>query len=143
MRKLFPFFTILLLSVITMNAQSKDEQAVANAVEQLHKAMVDADKTMLEKLTADQLSYGHSSGKVEDKNAFVTSIANGNSDFVSIDISEQTIGISGKTAIVRHIFRAITNDGGRPGEANIRILLIWQKQKGGWKLLARQAVKMT
>ncbi len=143
MKNIIASLAILLLSVITMSAQSKDEQAVADAVEQLRKAMVDADKTMLEKLAADQLSYGHSSGKVEDKNAFVTNIANGNSDFVSIDLSEQTISISGKVAIVRHIFRAKTNDGGRPGEANIRILLIWQKQKGGWKLLARQAVRLT
>jgi len=45
-------------------------------------------------------------------------------------------------AIVRHIFKAKTNDGGKPGEVNIRVLLIWQKQKGGWKLLARQAVRI-
>ncbi len=143
MNKLLLSFIVFLISAITMSAQSKAQQAVANAVEKLRKAMIDADKTMLEKLTADQLSYGHSSGKVEDKNSFVANIVNGNSDFVSINLSEQTISISGRTAIVRHIFSAKTNDGGRPGDANIRILLVWQKQKGDWKLLARQAVRMT
>ena len=75
------------------------------------------------------------------KKTFVDKIVTGKSDFVSIDLSEQTITVSDKTAIVRHLFKAKTNDGGKPGEVQLRIMLVWQKQKGGWKLLARQAVK--
>jgi hypothetical protein len=41
------------------------------------------------------------------------------------------------------VFKAKTNDAGKaPGEVNIKVLLIWQKQKGSWKLLARQAVRV-
>ena len=46
-------------------------------------------------------------------------------------------------AVVRHILKAKTNDGGKPADVHLRVLLIWQKQGGHWKLLARQAVKMT
>ena len=105
--------------------------------------MLSGDKTLLEKLAAEKLNYGHSSGAVDDKKVFVEKLASGQSDFVTIDLSEQTISVSDKVAIVRHLLKAKTNDGGKPGEANIRVLLIWQKQKGGWKLLARQAVKIT
>lgn len=123
-----------------MFAQEK-ENAVAAAVEQLRQAMIDADQSKLESLVSDQLSYGHSSGVIDDKKTFVDKIVTGKSDFVSIDLSEQTITVSDKTAIVRHLFKAKTNDGGKPGEVQLRIMLVWQKQKGGWKLLARQAVK--
>ena len=123
-----------------MFAQEK-ENAVAAAVEQLRQAMIDADQSKLESLVSDQLSYGHSSGVIDDKKTFVDKIVTGKSDFVSIDLSEQTITVSDKTAIVRHFFKAKTNDGGKPGEVQLRIMLVWQKQKGGWKLLARQAVK--
>lgn len=123
-------------------AQSKDEIAVTNAVEALKKAMIDADKTALENLAADGLSYGHSSGKVEDKAEFVRAIVSGESDFVTIDLTEQTIKIVGNSAIVRHKLFAKTNNKGQAGTANIAILLVWQKQKGRWKLLARQAVKI-
>lgn len=140
--KQFIVSLLFISTVSVINAQSKQEKAVANAVEQLRIAMVDGNKSQLENLVADKLSYGHSSGKIEDKNSFVTNIANGNSDFVSIDLSEQTISVSGRTAIVRHILKAKTNDGGKPGEANIRILLVWQKQGGQWKLIARQAVRI-
>lgn len=133
------FFTALNASVF---AQSKDEKAVAAAVEALRKAMIDGDKTALENIAADELSYGHSSGKMQNKAEFVDGIASGASDFVTIDLTDQTIKVAGNTAIVRHKLAAQTNDGGKPGSVNLGILLIWQKQKGKWKLLARQAYKL-
>ena len=123
--------------------QTKDEKAVADAVEQLRNAMVNGDKAVLEKLTNEKLSYGHSSGLVEDKKQFIEKLASGASDFVSIDLTDQAISVSDKVAIVRHTFKAKTNDGGRPGEVHLKILLIWQKGNGGWRLLARQAVRVT
>ena len=123
-------------------AQSKKETAVSHAVEKLRIAMVDGNKAALENIVSDKLSYGHSGGHVEDKAEFVEKIVSGKSDFVSIDLSEQTIRICGKTAVVRHILTAKTNDSGKPGEVHLRILLVWQKTGGQWKLLARQAVKM-
>ena len=122
--------------------QTKDEKAVADAVEQLRNAMVNGDKAVLEKITDEKLSYGHSSGHIDDKKVFVEKLTNGSSDFVTIDLTEQTISISEKVAIVRHTLKAKTNDGGKPGDVNLKVLLIWQKGKGGWKLVARQAVKI-
>jgi ketosteroid isomerase-like protein len=123
------------------DAQTKQETAVANAVEQLRNAMVNADSAMLDQLTMDELSYGHSGGHVDDKKEFVQKLASGKSDFVSINFSEQTITVSGKTAVVRHKLNAFTNDNGKPGEVHLLVLLVWQKIDGKWKLLARQAVK--
>ena len=137
----FSLLLITIISVIT-NAQSKQEKAVMVAVEQLRKGMIDADKAILEKLVTDKLSYGHSGGHIDDKKEFVEKIVSGKSDFVSIDLSEQTVSVSGTTAVVRHILKAKTNDGGKPADVHLRVLLIWQKQGGHWKLLARQAVKL-
>lgn len=140
---------LLFFIVSVTAAQSKSaypagwhEKAVVAAVEKLRVAMIDANKTELEKLVAEELSYGHSGGHIDDKKEFVEKIVGGQSDFVTIELSEQTISVSGKTAIVRHILKAKTNDVGKPGEVHLRILLVWQKQAGKWKLLARQAVKM-
>lgn len=104
--------------------------------------MLDADKGSLEKYTAPELSYGHSSGKIETKAEFVEALASGKSDFVSIDLSNQTIKMAGNTAIVRHTLTGTTNDNGVAGNVKLSILTIWQKQKGAWKLLARQAVRL-
>lgn len=140
-------FAIVLLSLtllIKVQAQSKAETQVAEATMQLTKAMVEGDRATLEKLAAANLSYGHSGGHIDDKKEFVEKIASGNSDFISIDLTEQTISISGKTAIVRHILTGKTHDKGKdPANIHLRIILVWQKQAGQWKLLARQAVKIT
>jgi ketosteroid isomerase-like protein len=128
--------------ISSTQAQSKEELAVTAAVESLRKAMIDGDKTGLQNITADQLSYGHSGGKVEDKATFIDNIVSGKSDFVTIDLTNQTIAVVGDAAIVRHALAATTNDNGTAGNVKLNILLVWQKQKGQWKLLARQAVKV-
>jgi ketosteroid isomerase-like protein len=124
-------------------SQTKEEKAVASAVENMRKAMVDANQKALTQLADSKLSYGHSSGKLEDKAAFVENIVNGNSDFTDITLTDQTITIQGTTAVVRHKLFAHTNDKGKePGTVNLYILLVWTKVQGEWKLLARQAVKV-
>jgi hypothetical protein len=142
MKKLFSIIMMLLSMASAVNAQAKQELAVANAVEQLRKAMVDADSVMLDKLVSPKLSYGHSGGHIDDKTEFIQKITSGKSDFVTLEFPEQTISFSEKVAIVRHRFNAVTNDNGKPGEVHLSVLLIWQKQHGYWKLLARQAVKV-
>lgn len=142
MTKRFIYLIVLTGIMNAAMAQNKEEAAVNAAVENLRKAMIDGDKGALQNITAGQLSYGHSSGRVEDKATFVENIVTGKSDFVTIDLTDQTVSVSGNAAIVRHVLSATTNDSGNPGSVKLNILLVWQKQKGQWKLLARQAVKV-
>ena len=59
-KKLLFTAAIFFVMEIGVNAQGKDETAVANAVEKLRQAMVDGNKTDLENAVFDKLSYGHS-----------------------------------------------------------------------------------
>lgn len=138
------FFLVLLLGGLlatVANAQSKCEQKLLSAVTTLHKAMVDADSSTLSRITTTDLSYGHSSGHIESKTVFVSKIISGKSDFVNIEITGQTIAIYKKTALVRHLLTAVTNDSGKPGTVKLLVLLVWVKKGGDWKLMGRQAVK--
>lgn len=120
------------------------EPVVAAAAERLRVAMVDPTPAALRALVADDLSYGHSGGKVDTQASFISDLLDRKSDFVTIAITDQTIKVvDGNTAIVRHTLTADTNDSGKPGKVALKILGIWQKQGGEWKLLARQAVRLT
>lgn len=141
MKKLAISFLLLTLS-ISLQAQTGAERKVLAAVEKMRLALISGERTALEAIAANDLSYGHSSGKLQDKAAFVEAIANGSSDFVSIDYKNQTVKVTGKTALVRHELHAKTNDGGKPGEVHLGILLVWQKEGKEWKLLGRQAYKL-
>lgn len=132
---------VMIMQASLLSGQTKEAAKVQKAVSALNKAILEADKSKLEDLTSSKLSYGHSSGVVDSKEVFVEKIVSGASDFVTMETSEETITISGNTAVVRHILKADTNDGGKPGKANIRVLQVWNKEGGHWKLLARQAVK--
>lgn len=143
MKRILSLIVLCTMLNVTM-AQTKDEKAVAAATESLRKALVDGDAATLKKLADDKLTYGHSGGAApENKQTFIENIANGNSDFVTIDLTGQTIVVEGTTAVVRHRLVATTNDKGKePGSVDLLILLVWHKTKAGdWKLLARQAVK--
>ena len=119
------------------------EPAVAAAAERLRVAMIDPTPAALGALVADDLSYGHSGGRVDTKDSFIGDLIAGKSDFVSITITEQTIKVvGGDTAIVRHTLAADTLDSGKPGKVALKILGIWKKQGNDWKLLARQAVRI-
>ena len=124
-------------------AEGPDAAAVAEALSALTKAMLTADKAKLEALTADQLSYGHSSGKVEDKKDFVDVIASKKTVYKSIELSKQTVAVAGNDAIVRHAWESESGTGdGKWNVSKIGVLQVWQKQASGWKLLARQAFKV-
>ncbi|MDP9882028.1 hypothetical protein J2W25_006367 [Variovorax boronicumulans] len=119
------------------------EPAVAAAAERLRVAMVDPTPAALRALVADDLSYGHSGGKVDTQASFIADLLDRKSDFVAIAITDQTIKVvDGNTAIVRHTLTGDTNDSGKPGKVALKILGVWQKQGGEWKLLARQAVRL-
>ena len=143
MKKLIVFTCIVLIQTTqVLQAQSAEEKKVADAVEVLRKALISAEQPALDRITAPELSYGHSSGKIEDKAAFIEALTTGRSDFVSIELKDQTIQIVGSTAIVRHKLTAETFNDGVTGNVSIGVLLIWQKQNGDWKLVARQAYKI-
>jgi ketosteroid isomerase-like protein len=123
-------------------AANDDNAAVAAAAEKLRVAMIDPTRESLNALVADDLSYGHSGGKVDTKASFIADLLDAKSDFVTIAISDQTIKVvDGQLAIVRHTLAADTNDSGKPGKVTIKILGVWTKQAGQWKLVARQAVR--
>ena len=131
-----------LLGSTHLFAQSADENAIADRAEMLRKTLITPDKKVLEELAADELTYGHSTGLIEDKAAFIDAMVKGRVVFTSITVSDQTIKIAGDVAIVRQHFIADLNNNNMPSKVDIIVLLIWQKQKGQWKLLARQAAKI-
>ena len=130
------------VSILQLFAQNKNEIAVAKAVEALKAALLSGNAAEIGTVTSENLSYGHSGGKIETKAELIESFSSGKSDFVSIELTNQTILITGKTAVVRHQLRGETMDGGKPGSPKLYVLLVFIKEKGAWKLLARQAAKI-
>ena len=122
------------------STQTGKESTVSAAVEALRKAMVAGDKSTLEKLAMTELSYGHSSGRLENKAEFIETLTSGKAGFSAIELSDQTVNVVDKIALVRHVFNGTRRKEG--DKMKLAILTVWLQQQEQWKLLARQAARL-
>ena len=107
----------------------------------MRKAFLAQDKAQLEALCAEQLSYGHSDGRVENKAEFINGVMTRKAILKSLILSDHTITIAGTAAIARHTWASESETDGKATSTKIGVLQVWQKQDGSWKLLARQSVR--
>ena len=139
-----PALAIGLLGVVPALATPADEEAVKKNVEAFRKAQIAADAKALEALTAAELSYSHSDGRVEDKATFVKNATAGKSKILALEWKDPTIRVVGDAAIVRFhwVGESESVPDAKKSSTNLHILMNWQKQGADWKLLTRASTKL-
>jgi hypothetical protein len=130
---LFPFIA---------EAAANETAAVADAVEALRVGLKEANRSKLEAVVAPELSHGHCSGRVENRQQFLDNAASGAAPFHSLEQSDQTVALVGDTAIVRLRFFAEQESNGKVNNIRLGVLQVWQGQSGKWLLLARQTFNL-
>ena len=123
-------------------AQTQDQTQLTQRLEQFRLAMIHPDSVVLTDLASDDLEYVHSSGTVRNKEEFINEFMKRWTNFSKVTISNQTIKITGDNAIVRHRLVADAHNPGYPAVVDIIVLMVWRKEGGKWKMLARQAAKI-
>jgi hypothetical protein len=121
---------------------SPEEGAVAQTVDACYKAVASKNQQQLEALLSDQLSYGHSVGRIETKAEFIAASVSPRTTWKSLGPVDQSISVSGDTATVRHIMTGENLREGQPGSVKMGVMMMMQKQGGVWKMLARQGYKV-
>ena len=120
-----------------------DKEMVLQTLKKFDDAVIARDEATLKAITATNLSYGHSSGKIQDKTEFVDDVVNGSFQFVSITNDNQSVNISENVAIVRHILSADATNAGQPAKVHIGIIMVFQLDENDkMVLLARQAYRL-
>jgi ketosteroid isomerase-like protein len=121
-----------------------DMEEVEKAVAEFTKAVVEADKAKFETILSKDLVYGHSNGAVQDKQEFIEEIISLTPfDYLSVNVNDQTIKVSGNVAVVRHIYVAqAKNNNGDIVDIRIGNMMVWVKNGKDWKLLSRQAYRL-
>lgn len=144
MKKILLFTLLSCLVLGELQAQKKEIKMVTQSFDKLIAAMIKADAMELVAIVSDDLDYGHSSGLVQDKSGFIQEVVSKNPmAFQSIERENETIKISGNTAVMRNTL--IIRGHSPAGEAiNLRLgaMMVWKKEKKQWKLFARQAFRL-
>ena len=123
-------------------AAAEDEAAVKKSVDELRLAVVKKDKAKLDALTAPQLSYSHSDARLQNKAEFIDGVMNRKATVKSLEWPELTVQIVGPNGIVRHLWVSESELDGKTTHTKIGVMQVWQKETGGWKLLARASWKL-
>ena len=139
---LLVLFVTFLTGMQTVYAQSNDEAAVAQAVESLRKAMFARDVKQFEALISENVSYGHSAGRIENKKEFITAALANKSVMKSLEFTDQTIKVTGDKAIVRNTYNGVSELDGKTNTTKIGVLLVWTKEGDTWRLYGRQAYRL-
>ena len=111
--------------------------AVEKAVESLTQAMISAEGDELERWTAGELIYGHSTGRKETQREFIDGVIK--SPFSEIISSDRTVTVIDNVALVYQTIMR-TKPGGKPG--GMKELLTLMQRNGQWKLVGRQTTKI-
>ena len=137
-------FIILFLAITFQSSAQTEEEKVLQRVTQLNNAIFGIkDSIALEGLLADKVSYGHSSGKIENRQEMIHGAVSNTGTYANFIMEGANVYFENNTAIVRHVLKATSIDkAGKESPLHIGILQVWVKQKKQWRLTARQAVKL-
>lgn len=127
----------LALPVFGGLATPNDEKAVLAAEKQYIDGMVKADPESVAKVLADDLSYTHSSAKMENKADVLAGIT-GKKQYTAIEVKSTKVRQYGNTVITNHemYFTSATNN------SHVFVTMVWVKQGSGWQMVQRQATKL-
>ena len=131
------------LSVLSPTASiaAEDDAVIGQAIEAFRQAMLAKDKAQFEVLCADDLTYGHSSGKIENKMEFIAGATNPNWHWNTLDFVQTNTKMSGDIGIARAVLTGVYEAGGKVIPIKDGVLMVWQRQGGQLKLIERQAYK--
>ena len=102
-------------------------------------AMLGKDVKTLERLLDADLVYMHSSGVADSKESYLGGLRDGVWDYQRIGRSEQTVKVSGDTALVFNRLAISIKVRGVQKEMDNRALAVWVRRDGAWRLIALQS----
>ena len=140
-------FLILLLvcfSGVVATAQKGKDTKIEDKVQALNKAIfVQKDSLALENLLGKEIIYGHSGGKVENRQEMIKNALANASTYSDVKTEITNVVSEKKFIVVRHIITATENlKDGKTSPLKLGVLQTWIKEGKDWKLIGRQAVKL-
>jgi len=138
------FLSVLVLFVINSSFAQIDSIGLKTAMQQLDKALLQKDETVLRSVLHDDLSFGHSNGWIQSKSDILNDFTSGKLTYNKIENNSSAIvKISKQYATVKTNTNAEGTVNGTAFRLTLHIMQFWIKTKKGWQLIARQSAKQS
>ena len=138
------FLSVLVLFVINSSFAQIDSIGLKTAMQQLDKALLQKDETILNSVLHKDLSYGHSNGWIQSKSDILNDFTSGKLTYSKIENNSSAIIVINKEyATVKTNTNAEGVVNGTEFKLTLHIMQFWIKTKKGWQLIARQSTKLS
>ena len=142
MKKLL--FGSLVLFLFNSSFAQIDSVGLKNVMQQLDKALLQKDETVLKSVLHKDLSYGHSNGWIQSKSDILNDFTSGKLTYSKIENNSSAIIVINKDyATVKTNTNAEGVVNGTAFKLTLHIMQFWIKTKKGWQLIARQSAKLS
>jgi hypothetical protein len=144
MRRFAAVLFVLFLFTIQNSFAQIDSVGLKNAMQQLDKALLQKDETILKSVLHKDLSYGHSNGWIQSKKDILNDFTSGKLEYNKIENNSSVIIIITRDyATVKTNTNAEGVVNGTTFKLTLHIMQFWIKTKNGWQLIARQSAKLS
>jgi hypothetical protein len=134
----------LVLFLFNSSFAQIDSIGLKNAMQELDKALLQKDETVLKLVLHDDLSFGHSNGWIQSKSEILNDFASGKVTYNKIENNSSAIvKINKKYATVKTNTNAEGVVNGTAFKLTLHIMQFWVKTTKGWQLIARQSAKLS
>ena len=118
------------------------EAAVLAADDQRFEAMRKENWPALEAALADELTYVHSTARLESKAEHVGNLKAGKPHYRGIAPRERTVRVRGEVGIVNGISEMHVENAGKEQRFTVRYLAVYAKAGNAWRMIAWQSTRV-
>jgi ketosteroid isomerase-like protein len=129
-------------AALSQGVASAEQAQVLQAIDAWRQAVVDLDRAGLERAYHDELVYGHTDGKMEDKKGQIDRTVVPGRRFTAVDVENLTVNVRGDHAVVTATYTFhIQPDEGAARQSRLPGLDVWTREGGQWQLIGRQLTR--
>lgn len=123
-------------------AASTAEDAVRAADAARIKAFIAADRAALGSILGEDLTYTHSSGRLDNKSAIIDAITSGKTQYHSMVPGEVVVRLYGDVAILTGRAAVNVTTDGQLLDLKLRFTSVYTKRDGRWQFIAWQSTRL-
>jgi hypothetical protein len=126
---------------MTAQTNIEAEQEVLEVQQRRLKATVARDFATLDELMTDELTYVHTSARLETKEIFLGWLREERLVFKAIDTEEVRVRIYGDTGVITGIGHITLRGREQDTSFDVRFQDVWVRSGGGWREVAWQTTR--
>lgn len=150
-RRLVIFITFILAPLVfskpamekeSSHGPGEAEREILQLENRRFDAMTRADATALDRILADELSYTHSTGRLDSKAAFIASLKSGQLKYESISTQDVRVRVIGDAGVVTGRALMKVRSGAQSMSMLVRFTDVYLKRDGRWQMIAWQSTRL-